>query len=449
MTATTAIPTISDLIEFVYANPGSKASSVASEFNIDSVDAAEILNSLDDTDGTLYSDGEGYSVEDGEQELDDVLEAHKMGGGRDLDSELPVSKPKAKKKKAPKKKPANAKSTKKAPAKAKAKAAPKPKAKKKAAPKKAASKPSVIPTEGNEYLMDGDGVYRVLDVDGDTITLRKLSKNNRLLKASETTVYESTPEIFAEELSTGFFTPSGDKEATAAPTKAKKASAPKAEAKDKPKQKRVVKPRASRFIEDEGEAEALKVKVGTEVKTCVDCQNTYAKHGDKFRPRWRNPETNEHSKHVQPRCIDCDKLRSRRKSRFTGLRRVISVEDIGNAEEIVTHPDRKRGGVPDGKFSVALIDDTVAGFTPNLRGVLVTMSEGLIKLRWTSGSTPEIVGATKKAIAASKAKKPSIVIPTTKAAPKKASAPAKKKVKAKAKPKAKKAKAEESDTQEW
>lgn len=345
---TATVPTIADLIEFVYDNPNTTPFAVGQEFNITTTDAEELLSSLDNDDGTLCFDGDaGYNVEDKDDTLEDILTRHMMGGGRKLNEELPIIQPKAKKKKAAKKATTKKKTSKKKTTKKPAK-----KAKKKKASKK---------TEGNEEATE------------------------QAKKPAKKTV--------------------------------KKKTEPKSEDKenkeDKPTKTRTVKPRASRIVEDESEAKNLGVDVGTEVKTCVDCRNVYAKFGGMFRPRWRNPEAvnkvnpdaKAHKKHVQPRCIDCDKKRSRRKSRFTGLQRAVGLEDIGDPKVLISHPDRKSGGVPDGKFSVALVDDTVDGFTPNLRGVLVSMAEGLIKLRWKSGSDPEIVGATKKAIAATKAPK--------------------------------------------
>lgn len=331
MTTTATTPTVKDLIEFIYDNPSSSVADVTREFNIPTADAEELLNELDTTDGTIYTDDAGgYTIEDKEYSLDEVLHGHKMGGGCSLDQELPTNKKPARRKKRATKKPA------------------KPTTAKKKAPKKA---------------------------------------------AKVKVVAEAAPKV--------------------------EAVTPEPEA-PKEKKKRVVKPRSSRFVEDAHEAQELNVEVGTEVKACVDCRVVYAKHGGQFRPRHRNPEghrennpdSQAHAKHVQPRCIGCDKLRSRRKSRFSALRKAVGVEDIGNPESIITHPDRKRGGVPDGKFSVVSVDDNVDGFTPTLRGVLVNMSEGLIRIRWASGDNPDILGATKKAIASCKAQKPKIVVPT-------------------------------------
>jgi hypothetical protein len=379
---TTTIPTIRDLITYVYENPGCGILMVSAQFQMDSTDAEELLCSLDEEDGTLYHDGEGsYQVEDQDSSLEDVIQQHYMGGGQSLDGNLPVkgAKPKtSKSQKAQKGGKVTATATK-----------TKPKAKPKAKKTKAKAKPKAKTTVESTDTTEEDKPAKPA----------KAKKGKTQKKATRKS--DVTPEV--------------------------------TEGEDKPKERktRVVKPRASRIVEDDTEAQKLGVDVGTEVKTCVDCKVTYPKFGGEFRPRWKDadaknakdPDVKASPKHVQPRCIGCDKLRSKRKSRFTGLQRAVAVEDIGDPAAIVTHPDRKKGGVPDGKFSVALIDDTGSGFTPILRGVLVSLAEGLIKLRWASGDSPEILGATKTAIKAVKA--PKVV------------APEPKKPKAKAKPKKK------------
>jgi len=430
--------TIRDLLTFIFSNPESTPLSIGKEFNISTTDAEEILSTLDEDDGTLYHDAESntYRMEDQDQPLDDVLDSHRMGGGMNLDGPLPVRKTKTTKKKAKTKTKAQ-KSQKggKVSTTATATKTKTTKTSKKKTTKRKTKATTVADTTDVES-----------EADTKPKTTKKKTRAKAKPKAKRTTKSKQAPIVEAlqasaraddgkasVDLGTGKVTTTKSKAKAKPKTKAKpkskakpKAAKPKA---DEPKKPRVVKPRASRIVEDKAEAKTLGVDVGTEVKACVDCKNVYPKFGGMFRPRWKNPEAkNENNpdakadpKHVQPRCIDCDKLRSRRKSRFTGLRRAIGIEDIGDPETIITHPDRKRGGVPDGKFSVALVDDTVDGFSPSLRGALVCLAEGLIRLRWASGDTPEITGATKKAIAAVKA--PKVVAPKPKPVKPKATKP--------------------------
>jgi len=376
MATATKTPTIKSLLEYLYDSPRRSVSDVANEFTISEDVAQEILTELDENDGTLYLDGDETYSI---EDKDSSFEDILINHSMTGGRRLTEELPVSKPK-------AKGRTKKAAPKKDSATAPKKRATKKKATPAVAVVAPEPEPTK------------------------KKAKPKAKKKEPKAAVVPAPEPEVTPEP------------------------EAPKVKA------KRVVTPRASRVVEDTTEAKALNVDVGTEVKTCVDCKETFAKFGGQFRPRFRDPDQPELAKHVQPRCIACDKLRSRRKSRFTGLRRVIGVEDIGNPEQIITHPDRKSGGTPDGKFSVALVDDSVSGFTPNLRGVIVNMAEGLIKIRWVSDPNPEIVGATQKCIKASKDKSKAVTAPvTTEVTTEAPTAPKKKVVKKPvSKPKAKK-----------
>ena len=146
------------------------------------------------------------------------------------------------------------------------------------------------------------------------------------------------------------------------------------------------------------------IRAGTEVKACWDCHTLYAKHGGMFRPRFSEAfldaldekERAEKEGIVQPRCVACDRARSRRKSGYGAIRKFVLQFSTLDPDEVVIHPDRKNYGLAtDGEFSTLRITDDE--MEPKLRGDIVSMAyERDIKIVFTSGDNPEMTGITNK-----------------------------------------------------
>jgi hypothetical protein len=143
---------------------------------------------------------------------------------------------------------------------------------------------------------------------------------------------------------------------------------------------------------------------GTEVKTCWDCGTLYPKFNGDFRPRFSDyfleaiadeGERAAKAKAVQPRCVECDRARSRRKTGYGAIRKFVQKFSELTPDEVVMHPDRKNHGyATDGEFSVLLITDEE--MDPKLRGDIVSVAfEKDIKLVFSSDN-PEITGTTQK-----------------------------------------------------
>jgi len=351
----TKTATFRDLFTFLFAEGATTPLETGREFGIDTTDAEEALADLEE-EGTLdinEDDGTYFLADDTDStELEDYLKSREMLGFN-LDSSIVKEKEPEKPKKKEVKVSTKKKSTKK-------------KSTKTGPDDETPETPETQEDESQEQQQP------------------KPKKKTKGKKSTTTKKKETTKKAPKK-------------------TKVEKKKAPKGEKAEKKERK--VTPRSS-WVAEDGDYK------GQEVKACVDCKTIYPKMGGQFRPRFKDPQDDAQAKTVQPRCLACDKLRSKRKSRFQSLLKLAAIEELGDPEKIVTHPDRKNYGLaPDGKFSVALIDDTGDAFTPALRGFFVDRAydhkndKALILLRWKSGDAPEITGVTKKAAGKVKAPK--------------------------------------------